>query len=753
MRFKRYFKDGKAEEFLNETKKIPFVNGGLFACHDYKFTGKDETGEWNKKNNYLIDAFSETKPAQINENVMFELIELFNSYVWTIEESTPDEQDIALDPELLGTIFENLIGFYNPETKENARKQTGSFYTPKEIVDYMCRESFKETLKTRFPDLSADIDNLVENNEGKLDFPDRKKLQEAIKSLKILDPACGSGAFPMGMFNLMVRTIEKLQEHKTTYKNKLDIIQKCIYGVDIQNIAVEISKLRFFISLLVDYPTPNNIADFEVLPNLETKFAVANTLIGIDLTGGDDMFQANFMEECKKLTAIFTPFTTAKTPGQKTKIKNDFETEKQRLLSLLAQNNFMGDEIDKIRAWNPFNVCYCSPFFDSGIMFGHPSGFHIVIGNPPYVQVPKGIFSKKQFPYSEGKDKGKQNLYKVFVESSYNLIKENGIATMIVQSSLMADLSSQYTRELLLTKTQIKEILEFPKKSSNQGGQVFENVLQGTCIYLFKKTIVENNAVFKISIGNDVTTINNLQYENIEQQELIRFYPNGYFIPLLKPNEFQIIRRMWENAVPLINHIIESSQGDLNLTNDKNHFSNIVSNIKLLRGKHLHRYFINYTSDEYIQGDFKSQTVKSNETYKYIVGQNITGTTDRYRLHFAVTNSNEAFLFGHTVDKLRVTNDPNFVLAILNSNLLDWYFRKTSTNNHVNIYEIEQLPIPIPTKEEQQPIISLVTQILDAKRGNPSANTTVLECEIDRLVYQLYGLTEEEIEIIEGKRV
>jgi hypothetical protein len=446
MRFKRYFKDGKADEFLNETKKIPFINGGLFQCHDYKFTGKDETGELNKNNNYLIDAFSETKPAQVSDEVMFSLIDLFNSYVWTIEESTPEEQDVALDPELLGTIFENLIGFYNPETKENARKQTGSFYTPKEIVEYMCRESFKETLKIRFPALSADIDNLIENNEDKLDFPNKNNLLSAITSLKILDPACGSGAFPMGMFNLMVRTIEKLQEHKTTYKNKLDIIKHCIYGIDIQNIAVEISKLRFFISLLVDYQTPENIADFDVLPNLETKFTVANTLIGIDLKKDASML-FDFNAEFRELTEIFMPFTTAKTPSEKTRIKNDFEKKKREIVNN-PHSQLDSKTCQMLADWNPFNVCYCSPFFDSEIMFGISTGFDIVIGNPPYIQMQKdgGALSKRYGDRKEGKKtipspyktfNSMGDIYALFYEKGMQLLKSKGHLCLITSNKWM----------------------------------------------------------------------------------------------------------------------------------------------------------------------------------------------------------------------------------------------------------------------------------------------------------------------------
>jgi type I restriction-modification system DNA methylase subunit len=330
-RHKKFFKPGKVDAFLRETKTIPFINGGLFVCHDYKFSGKDAaTNERNAKGNYIIDGFSDNPKdrATISDAVIFELFDLFRDYVFTIEESTPTEQDIALDPELLGTVFENLIGSYNPETKENARKQTGSFYTPREIVDYMCRESLKQRLITSLSSSSAAvhggisshaggvhaaITSLIDNHEDQLNFPEKTAVIAAITNLKILDPACGSGAFPMGLFLLMVRTIEKLQEHKTTYQNKLDIITNCIYGVDIQNIAIEITKLRFFISLLVDYPAPDKPENFEVLPNLETKFVVANTLVGVDVEIEILTDKAAFAE----LTTIFLPFTTAKTPKEK----------------------------------------------------------------------------------------------------------------------------------------------------------------------------------------------------------------------------------------------------------------------------------------------------------------------------------------------------------------------------------------------------------------------------------------------------
>jgi hypothetical protein len=418
-----------------------------------------------------------------------------------------------------------------------------------------------------------------------------------------------------------------------------------------------------------------------------------------------------------------------------------------KLANELKNLGYSTKNADNIAQLDLFNQNTHAEWFDAEWMFGLKTGFDIVIGNPPYVQVPKGIYSREQFPYSEGKDKGKQNLYKVFTEQSYNLIKENGIATMIVQSSLMADLSSQYTRELLLTKTQIREILEFPKKSANQGGQVFENVLQGTCIYAFKKTMPTENATFKVSINNDVTTIRNFRYETLQQNELIKFYPNGYFIPLLKPNEFQIVRQMQKVSVPLKSFIVEKTQGDMNQTTNKDGFSDVQTDVKLVRGRNIHRYFIDYHSTEFLKTNFKTEKVKMNENNKYLVCQRTTGTVDKHRLHFAVTQNFGKYLFNEHSNKILLKDiEPEFVMGLLNSSLLDWYFRKTSTNNEVNGYEIEQLPIPsIPPA--QQPIISLVNEILTLKKSNQP--TEALEKEIDMLVYGLYGLSEEEIGVIE----
>jgi hypothetical protein len=347
----------------------------------------------------------------------------------------------------------------------------------------MCHESLKEVLKTKFPEtMNKEIDDLVDKNEERLNFPDKMNIISEILKLKILDPACGSGAFPMGMFMLMVHSIEKLQEHKTTYKNKLDIITHCIYGIDIQNIAIEISKLRFFISLLVDYQTPERIEDFEVLPNLETKFVVANTLIGINLQG-KNLFEHDLLTKCSELTVIFMPFTQAKTPKEKTDIKNAFEKKKNELVSLLTDKHCGYDEVEKIRQWNPFNVCYCSPFFDSAIMFGINEGFDIVIGNPPYVQLQNngGVLATIYENCSYKTFARTGDLYSLFYERGWQLLKTQGRLCFITSNKWMRSGYGENTRKFFIKNTNPELLIDFA------GVKVFESATVDVNILMFSK--------------------------------------------------------------------------------------------------------------------------------------------------------------------------------------------------------------------------------------------------------------------------
>ncbi|NJL91539.1 MAG: hypothetical protein HC916_18475 [Coleofasciculaceae cyanobacterium SM2_1_6] len=278
----------------------------------------------------------------------------------------------------------------------------------------------------------------------------------------------------------------------------------------------------------------------------------------------------------------------------------------------------------------------------------------------------------------------------------------------------MCDLSAQFTRELLLKRTQLISIIEFPKIPENSEEKVFDSVLQGTCIVLFSKSEPSENHKFIISSDNSSKSMEDLQVSTICQRDLLNLYPVGFFIPLVKPFEFNILRKVIKDSKKLKEFIVEISQGDFNLTSHKQNFSNEITPVKLYRGKNIHRFYLDKNTNEFLDINFKTEQQAKNIKLNYLVSQNITGTVDKFRLHFALTPTNERFLFGHTVNKMLLKESANnlFILGLLNSSILDWIFRKTSTNNHVNSYEIEELPIPTATVAEQKAIETLVGYVL-----------------------------------------
>ncbi len=332
-RYHELFK--KPDDLKSYFDDIPFLNGGLFECLD---KGNED---------YYIDGFTRRKKYQpVIPNILFfsaekekdlnkwygtknkkykvkGLLEILSSYNFTVDENTPEDLEVALDPELLGKVFENLLASFNPETSTTARKATGSFYTPREIVDYMVTESLKEYFKTHLgesEDVKLNLDKLFNPLEQENPFIDNSKetrrLISLIENVKIVDPAVGSGAFPMGILNKLVfvlnkidkgnklwkeaqlKSVENIQDSRLRdetinhienyfknknpdYGRKLYLIQRCIYGVDIQQIAVEIAKLRFFISLLIDERIDKSKPNWNIepLPNLDFKIMQGNSLL------------------------------------------------------------------------------------------------------------------------------------------------------------------------------------------------------------------------------------------------------------------------------------------------------------------------------------------------------------------------------------------------------------------------------------------------------------------------------------------
>ncbi|MDW7681487.1 MAG: Eco57I restriction-modification methylase domain-containing protein, partial [bacterium] len=432
------------------------------------------------------------------------IIHTLNKYKFTVEENTPIEEEIALDPELLGKVFENLLASYNPETHTTARKQTGSFYTPREIVNFMVDESLIAYLENSLTDfyvqqkyeldenrkaeLSDKIRQLVSYNDLPHSFNEQEvnALIKAIDRIKILDPACGSGAFPMGILHKLVFILNRLDPHNERWKNeqvakvekmietaseiadhdrrqqiitdlekqiasiedafanneldygrKLYLIENCIYGVDIQPIAVQIAKLRFFISLVIDQrvvPANKNM-NIRPLPNLETKFVAANTLIGLEKPAQMSLRNPEIEQLEKQLKTVRQRHFRARTRSEKQRYRTKDEQLRRQIAELLIGDGWNDKVAHQIADWDPYDQNSSSDFFDPEWMFGIENGFDVVIGNPPYV-VDKNLseLEKKLFINNYKSALYQINLYLLFIEKALYVSRKNGTISELLTS-------------------------------------------------------------------------------------------------------------------------------------------------------------------------------------------------------------------------------------------------------------------------------------------------------------------------------
>jgi adenine-specific DNA-methyltransferase len=592
-RYKQLFQE--QEKAIRHFEDVPFLNGGLFECLDTFETVNGKNVETR------IDGFSSTfsKQPVVPDELFFSeeisvdlsgdygshkyantkvkgLLCILEKYKFTIEENTPVEEEIALDPELLGKVFENLLANFNPETQTTARKQTGSFYTPREIVNYMVDESLLRYLEDRLIDLHAagnhetpygkssivtaqkpgrliqkekktlhdklrhllaytEEGHLFKDEEGE-DTSEVDSLIEAINNCKILDPACGSGAFPMGILHKMVfilakldpvntkwkqvqldkagrdreraekmedeeirrHTLENIEQriqaieeafgsnrHELDYTRKLFLIENCIYGVDIQNIAVQIAKLRFFISLVVDQKVMDDQPNRNILalPNLETKFVAANTLIGIDrpkklqeLQLGDDKVYV-IENELKSLRQKL--FYTRKYTEKK-RLRLAEKAKREELKKALIESHYSTKSAGMIAGWNPFDPVQAAEFFDMETMFNLQYGFDIVIGNPPYARVqtlqqtqPASVVYFKKHYLSA---KGSFDIYVLFAEKGFQLLGPAGILSYILPHKFFQAKFGEPLRRLLSREKSLYQVVRFGAE------QVFEEATTYTCL-------------------------------------------------------------------------------------------------------------------------------------------------------------------------------------------------------------------------------------------------------------------------------
>jgi hypothetical protein len=526
-------------------RDVPFLNGGLFECLDDRV----QKGNSPYTEEVRIDGFATDPRKQPRiPNLLFfgqdevvdlsiaygdnsrsheavrPLLSLLRHYNFTLTENTPLEQEVALDPELLGHVFENLLAAFNPETGMVARKATGSFYTPRVGVDWMVDQAlmvFFEGILTAegTEDAKKKLRRLISWEEEGHDFTPKETeaLIDAIDHLKALDPACGSGAFPMGLLQKLVHVLKKLDpdnkgwrrrqeaaldsfdsstareearlaiqrafaRDNDDYGRKLYLIENCLYGVDIQPIACQIAKLRFFISLIVDQSIDPKEPNFGILPlpNLETKIVAANTLLGLQrgqlLLGSDEVRRLE-----KQLQRVRHDYFTSRRYKDKKALRaRDRELSTGLAKALSESLECTPHDSGRLAAWNPYDANTAAPFFDPGWMFGLPAPegnddgvFDIAIGNPPYVRQEE--LKNMSVTGSDGKPRplkealkdqyecytGTADLYVYFFERSLQLLRTGGVLSFITSNKYFRAGYGERLRAYMTYATSPRVILDF----------------------------------------------------------------------------------------------------------------------------------------------------------------------------------------------------------------------------------------------------------------------------------------------------
>jgi len=1115
------------EEALALFADIPFLNGGLFECLDQSSpdnpvgvsSEKTETGlsRLHIKKHYL-DGFSRNakKRPHVPDRLFFDsgetadlsavyddkkrkaekvtgLITILNRYKFTIVENTPIDQEIALDPELLGKVFENLLASYNEETKTTARKQTGSIYTPRPIVDYMVDESLKahlerkvaetilsqsekvaETIlsrsssektetglsllpynpdapteKTRanlphwsqegttywvtfrladslpqeklkawkaerntwashHPEPWSDLDwkeyhdrfgerleHWLDAGEGKCylrqpkirsivekclthfdgdrydlgpwvimpnhvhlllrpnkeqslskilqgikgvsakecnallgrtgqtfwqeesfdhivrsqaqfdrfvhyitDNPVEAKLREgefsvaetilsrsslsgpetrlsrlrskldhlfsytdephqftepevatliaAIDALKILDPACGSGAFPMGVLHKLVYLLSKLdkenvawekiqlskaQEIKDTeerrkaiaeimsnfadnnddYGRKLYLIENCLYGVDIQPIAIQITKLRFFISLVCDQKiqrSPDNPVGvssdktetglsrlrsknlgIRPLPNLETKFVAADTLIGLPeskIHEGELNLANDVIENLRKqLQEVRHLYFTAQNRTEKLRLQKRDKELREKLAQELAIS-YANDPatIKKLAMWNPYDPQFAAEFFEPQWMFGLkssasipdcdsinnaskmlalPSGsFDIVIGNPPYIDV-------KALPENAARlyfrlfttAKNRINLYALFIEKGRELISNNGILSFIIPNSLLVGESYSKLRELILPD--LTAIVKLPDG-------VFENAIVETMLLFVRRSSTLPTVAAAVYGNCEQIDFANVRYTSFPKSDWAASREIRFSIFSTEADDGICIKM--EKAATLFEDVAEFCLGLTPYDKYKGHSPELIEErqfhsdrklsaeyVPLISGTNITPYAVSDSVSEWLKYGPWLGAPRDRRFFtenRIIVRQIASGRPPRIFAGYTTKALYHSQIGFAIVAKKNAGVPLKLLLALLNSTLLNFYHgrrfldREKITFQKVLIANVRKFPLAGAAKNVSSAILRLVDEILQLKAVNPAADTSALEREIDQQVYALYGLTPEEIAIVES---
>lgn len=753
-----------SSEMVGKGIKVPYLNGGLFEK----------------------DAQDNTE-FPLPKKFMEDLLEFFTQYNFTIDENDPDDAEVGVDPEMLSCIFENLL-------EDN--KEKGAFYTPKEIVRYMCRES-----------LIAHLCNGVKKNETKnriRDFVLTHKLDvlngdedisesvdEKLKNVKICDPAIGSGAFPMGLMRELYFCRSAIEgfDHAKAAEIKKHIIQQNIYGVDIEKGAVDIARLRFWLSLIVDEETPH------ALPNLDFKIMQGNSLLeqyeGVDLSDityktskkemkvGYDLLDSNLTKSKQLISFLKDKFFDCEDHETKRQIRDALKSEIQALL----QEKGCGIKLDAIRdvtATDQFFLWHTwfSEVFEQG-------GFDIVIGNPPYISAPTQIATPQLAIQRERLAKSKKyrslyqkwDLYIPFIELGLQLCAKGGVCDMIVPYPLTNQLYAKMLRKMIVEEYDIFELVDL------NGTKIFENATVSNCIPFIKKAKPQNKTWIS-NVNDDLVIAKSFEQplENLVQDK--KNYVWNVTQERRETNRHADMRVLGDfcyiSKGMVLNADEKIAKGKFKKDDLISEFKDGIHCRKFIESKDITSYAVHrvryleydtkrvpenisrptfralYTTPKLMfnrlgnlqvifdeEGDFTT----SDAMFVSLLWKDLHGVENK-----SIASSIKKFsaLSRSQMENLSKEVDLRYLLGVMNSRYASVLLTNLRGGDyHIYPEHIRNIPIPSASKEQQQSVITLVDKILAAKKANPQADTTDLEKQIDQLVYKLYDLTPAEIETIE----
>jgi hypothetical protein len=708
---------------------VPYLNGGLFQ------PSEGDSGDF-------YDKTTKKSKIYIPNSWFDDLFTTLSTYNFTIDENLENDIDLSIDPEMLGRVFENLLAEINPETGQIARRSTGSYYTPRAIVNFMVDETLVTFIRDKTSIDVAKIRALITTSKiDDLNFPLNKseisKVILAIKELKAIDPACGSGAFPLGVLQKLLWIITQidplgeeyldsndlegtehwLSQDRVTYLIKRKLIRDVIFGIDIQSIAVEIAKLRCFLTLMVDQEIHDNVPNRGIvpLPNLDFKFICADSLTKLNedkqMLLGDDLNLETKLNELRK------KYFATTNSEKKSKLQSAYEelTNTNPKLFGESKRNY------QLKSFKPLTSNNQSLFFDSKIMFGFEK-FDIVIGNPPYIDYRKiSPLTKEELKsYEVAKTSRMINLYIYFFELGLSLLNNTGVLAYISPQQYLVYQNTNGLRDLIRERSLIL-LADFARV------RIFD-----AATYTFV-SIISNKKSSEFGRYQEFNQINDFE-SPVREMEIKNPIPEplnfSEFGQLLFKIENLSSSKLGDNA-----DIFCASSSALITSNDSK------TGPILVEASNIFEWKISNTREFVDKSSYSSNSARKQNSIRII--------TTRMTKTIRATVVKDSKYLGGKINVL-LPNELKlvyFFTALLNSKLVNFWYRERFSMQHmqggalpVNTTELTQVPMPKLHKNLWDKLSKLSLEALTSS----DENLDILKQKIDDLIFELYELTDEE---------